>query len=114
MRVPRSGPNHPTAVTGEAAGAVINPGSGPAPHVWVYGTAKPVYRGHTADMADQDAPIAVHERPETPGALADIRCPACAARLSIAEGSDRVLLILEHKSGCPELARWLRLAGESQ
>jgi hypothetical protein len=69
--------------------------------------------GHTADIEDPDAPIVVHECPVIPGAdgvaSVDARCRHCVARLIIARGEDRTLLVLQHEGGCPELARLLAM-----
>jgi hypothetical protein len=69
--------------------------------------------GHTADLADPEAPILVHERPVLipPGGELDSRCKGCVASVTVARDGDQVLVILEHKRGCPVMARWLRAAG---
>lgn len=73
----------------------------------------PVLTGHTSDMGDPDAPIFTDGRPVLtgPGRATEGRCPDCAARVTIARDGPETWVIFEHQRGCPELARWLRLAG---
>jgi hypothetical protein len=62
--------------------------------------------GHTRSLSDPAAPILVDERATAwPGAAAaDLRCPSCAAAVTIARGAAETLAVIEHQRGCPELA----------
>jgi hypothetical protein len=51
MTIPRSGSRHTIAVTGEAAGAVIDPGGGPAPSITEQVGLGPPHHGTVIDLA---------------------------------------------------------------
>jgi hypothetical protein len=72
--------------------------------------------GHTADFADQDAPIIIREADDVrPGAdgtgYVEGRCRTCVAHPHLAVGEDQTIMILEHERGCPEMEGLLRRAG---
>lgn len=68
--------------------------------------------GHTASLADPDAPILVREAdiaspPPSGLSWAEGRCPGCIARVSIHRDGQGTLMILEHQPGCRAFRRLL-------
>ena len=70
--------------------------------------------GHTASLADQDAPVIIRaaDTIEPGGAVyADARCRTCTASVSVGLLEPDTLVVLEHEAGCAELAALVREAG---
>lgn len=75
-----------------------------------------VMLGHTASLADPDAPILVRETdingpPDSGLGYAEARCPRCIAKVTICRSDAETMIVLEHRPGCRAFRKMLRQAG---
>jgi hypothetical protein len=101
--------------------AVPHPEGGMNPEAGLVLTEMPVRGrfliGHTASLADPDAPVIVRQaditsRPDSGLSAAKGRCPRCIAKTAIWRSDAETVLVLEHQAGCRAFRKLLRRAGQ--
>jgi hypothetical protein len=91
-------------VEGGTASDVIDLASGPDPQILApFTVTGHLVIGHTASLADPDAPVIVRQgdviAPDAAQTI-DLRCARCTATLSLGPLDGHTLALLEHEDGC--------------